>query len=1034
MLTSHKEIHNYLIEELKKDLIGPQKNDEELTDPPTLHYLSGILYPKNSEVDPEQDDDANQAAEDDDEQDMGTLIAATSNPSSIGVTFIVEKNETISIFIKIARYEPEIDSTTQRRIWKRREINIDPVVIRISNSTVKRKVVAPGLSLMIRVRERKDANIVTLSLSNIYQNENRSETPAENCFFQPALEIRAEDGSKPIFLARGNSSSSLQDPDRENNDLLYRHVPEFSIGHGCAVEWEAFNDQKAKCIRSTVIPNYEVLQVSPDFKESFLAQDMQFLATANKDDLLKELNEFILSYDAWIQKNEGDISQLPERLQPVAISNMENCRLVSRRIKRGIQLLSQDHQAFKAFQLANKSMLIQRTRIVWIKKAPKDRPAFPELTGNHRWRPFQIAFILMCIPAIQNPSDPDRNIVDLLWFPTGGGKTEAYLGLTAFTIFLRRLRSDKTNSGDGVTVLMRYTLRLLTIQQFQRAATLIMACETLRRENPEQLGEEEISIGLWVGGSATPNWLEKAKKALEELLDGERVLEGNPYQILNCPWCGKKLTPRDYRIASHMTIQCPNDNCDFMGGMPLYLVDEDIYSRKPSLLIGTVDKFARMPWMSQISSIFGRSKENKLPPELIIQDELHLISGPLGTLVGLYETAIDILCSNNGIPPKVIASTATIRRATEQCKNLFDRSLVQFPPPALDARDSFFAREVSADDKPGRLYLGVYAPGKSMKTALLRIYALLLQKISTHSASTELRDPYWTLVGYFNSMRELGGAVRLVEDDVRERMRVLANRDKEKQRYIESAEELNSRLGSDEIPQRLESMDVQMNNPGALDVLLATNMISVGVDIDRLGLMVVTGQPKMSSEYIQATSRIGRKYPGLVVTLYNWTRPRDRSHYERFVGYHSSIYSHVEPTSVTPYASRARDRGLHGVFISLVRHLILEMNNEDAAINFSPKSPSIQQIINLILDRVKSIDPSEVDETRKELEEICSRWDLLCQTGTLHYGPSYSNRSLPHLLHPAEEIVDEPLTFPTLNSLRDVEGQSGLFPIKKGRV
>jgi hypothetical protein len=320
-----------------------------------------------------------------------------------------------------------------------------------------------------------------------------------------------------------------------------------------------------------------------------------------------------------------------------------------------------------------------------------------------------------------------------------------------------------------------------------------------------------------------------------------------------------------------------------------------------------------------------------------------------------------------------------------------------------------------------------------MKTALLRMYASLLQKIFEHTGEPQLRDPYWTLVGYFNSMRELGGAVRLVEDDVRERIKGLANRNRVRPRPLDNIGELNSRVGSDEIPQRLEAMSLPVENPGALDVLLATNMISVGVDIDRLGLMAVTGQPKMSSEYIQATSRIGRQYPGLVVTLYNWTRPRDRSHYERFGGFHSAIYSHVEATSVTPFSSRARDRGLHAVFISLVRHLVPGMNPEDAAFRFAPDIPQVKAIIDLIVERVQALDPGEAEETRKELDGICRHWDRLGGGGELLYGRSFRNGALPHLMHRAEELSGETLSFPTLNSLRDVEGQSGLFPMPEGR-
>lgn len=1029
MQAMHEDARNYLIEELNRDLIGPGKVDEELSDPPTVHYLAGILYPENTRIDPEQDDDANQASEDDDEIDVGTLIAASSNPSSIGVTFVTEKEQTLVIKIRAAVYEPNEDTTNQRRIWKRRELDIEPITYQIKKSDVKTPNVAPGLKVMIRSRLRGNIAVVTISLINKNKARMGSDNQDELCFFQPELEIRSTD-NEPVFLSRQLSRTGIQYPDRELYDLLYRHAPEFAVGHGCSADWDALNSQKATCIRSSIVPKYEILQMSPELNQKFTAQEMKFLAFAEKTDLVRELTTLREAYVNWIFEQENKIPGLAENLKAIASENLFRCRHVAARIERGIRLLETDKTVLDAFQLANRSMLIQRSQVVWMKQKVENRTETPVISNEHRWRPFQLAFMLMSLSSVANPEDEDRLNVDLLWFPTGGGKTEAYLGLTAFSIFLRRFR--KGEAGAGVTVLMRYTLRLLTIQQFQRAATLIMACETIRRELPGKLGHEPISLGLWVGGSATPNFLKDAGDALTRLLNGERVLEGNPFQILNCPWCGTTLTPRDYRIAGNMTIQCPNDKCDFKGGMPLYLIDEDVYSRKPSLLIGTVDKFARMPWATSVSEIFGRGGKSYVPPELIIQDELHLISGPLGTLVGLYETAIDIMCSNGNVPPKVIASTATIRRAGEQCKSLFSRGLTQFPPPGLDARDSFFAREIPRVIKPGRLYIGVFAPGKSMKTALLRVYASLLQKIYSHSAGKDLRDPYWTLVGYFNSMRELGGAVRLVEDDVRERIRVVSRRDNEKQRYIENIEELNSRLGSDEIPKRLKSMDAEIGNPDVLDVLLATNMISVGVDVDRLGLMVVTGQPKMTSEYIQATSRIGRKFPGLVVTIYNWTRPRDRSHYERFVGYHSAIYSNVEPTSVTPFASRARDRGLHGVFISLVRHMLDGMKPEEAAVAFSPLHPDVQMIKELILDRVNAIDPSEVDDTRRELDLICDRWDSRSQSGTLYYGPSKSNPDLPHLMHHAEIKVEGSPSFPTLNSLRDVEGQSGLFPMTGG--
>ena len=756
---------------------------------------------------------------------------------------------------------------------------------------------------------------------------------------------------------------------------------------------------------------------------------MKFLAEAEGPELTTELSLLVKAYRDWIQVQAAGISGLSAEQAVTATRHLKDCHNMAERMALGISLLEGDIVIRRAFQLANRAMLMQRSRIEWLKLPSAGRPALPVETDSQRWRPFQIAFFLVCLPSIADPTDPAREDVDLLWFPTGGGKTEAYLGLTAFTIFLRRLRLADKHKAAGVTVLMRYTLRLLTLQQFQRAASLIMACEYLRRGMPQELGSDAdaITLGLWVGGGATPNSLKDASQALRRLLAGERVYDGNPRQLVTCPWCGQELTPRDYHVTVKMTIRCPNHTCAFHTGLPLYLVDEDVYRVRPTLVIGTVDKFARLPWLAEAGSLFGRPDRGNLPPELIIQDELHLISGPLGTMVGLYEVGVDFLSQHAGRPPKVIASTATIRRAREQVRGLFSRGLSQFPPSGLDARDSFFAVEAAPDQKPGRLYVGVYAPGKSMKTALLRVYALLLQKIAEHRSSPALRDPYWTLVGYFNSLRELGGAVRLVDDDVRERMRLLARRAGEPLRDIRAADELNSRIYQDDIPEMLQRMDIS-NEQGsaAIDVLLATNMISVGVDIDRLGLMVVTGQPKLSAEYIQATSRVGRKYPGLVITVYNWTRPRDRSHYERFIGYHSAIYSHVEPTSVTPFAGRARDRALHAVLIAMLRQYSATLNPENGAPAFDPQSVTVENILEYFHNRVQAIDPEEVDAADEQLRQVITTWSSLIRD-TLTYG----KQKYPHLLESAETFQTGSAAFPTLNSLRGVEGESGLYFVRK---
>ena len=318
-----------------------------------------------------------------------------------------------------------------------------------------------------------------------------------------------------------------------------------------------------------------------------------------------------------------------------------------------------------------------------------------------------------------------------------------------------------------------------------------------------------------------------------------------------------------------------------------------------------------------------------------MQDELHLISGPLGTRVGLYETAIEHLCSrvegDRTILPKVIASTATLRRARQQIRALFGRSKTSlFPPPGVDHAETFFA--YLDRSSPGRLYVGVAASGRPLKAILLRTYVALLgagqKQFNPKGKGDQTADAYMTLAGYFNSLRELGGMRRLVEDDVRTRAAAIEKRVPvghvgghpwAKNRTITMPVELTSREKAGAIKEAKDRLGLRFTDKERVDVLLASNMISVGVDIDRLGLMVVGGQPKTTSEYIQASSRVGRQHPGLVVTCFNVRRPRDRSHYERFAAYHESFYRYVEATSLTPFSGPALERGLAGTLVAMVR-------------------------------------------------------------------------------------------------------------------
>jgi hypothetical protein len=629
---------------------------------------------------------------------------------------------------------------------------------------------------------------------------------------------------------------------------------------------------------------------------------------------------------------------------------------------------------------------------------------------------------------------------------------------------------------------------LLTVQQFQRAAALICACELVRRSEPQKWGNELFRIGVWVGSGTTPNTFADSQKALEDIRDGKKPGSGSPVQLVACPRCGTALVgergipeKNTYQLdttAQRTLVWCCNEECDFGAalsnnqGIPVVVVDDEIYRTCPSLVVATVDKFARIPFKGQTRALFGlrdrysptfghiseahgdkvggrklrdvSPASRLLPPELIIQDELHLISGPLGTMVGLYETVVDYASSLMGegatrIPAKVIASTATIRRAAQQTRQLYGgKKLAIFPASGLTARDSFFAREMAidpeTDSSAGRLYVGVNAPGSSTKTLLVRVYSILLAtaegELQTDAA---VADPYGTLVGYFNSMRALGGAKRLVEDDVKlVRLRYLAQQRGLPRRNITDPEELTSRIDSWRIPGLLKQLDNPFprgKSDWPVDVLLATKMISVGVDIDRLGLMAVTGQPKTTAEYIQATSRVGRKHPGLVVTMYNWMGARDLSHYERFQSYHAALYRYVEAISVTPFSSRALDRGLRGMFAAMNRLFGRQMADEPNAENFDPGSAITSDIIEVVFQRAAVLVGNDnADLVRARLLSHRDDWahltDALLRYSWLDDSQRPPNNSRVLLRTAGTQNEGE---WPTPGSLREVEPTAAFF-------
>ncbi|WP_455680953.1 helicase-related protein [Streptomyces griseorubiginosus] len=433
-----------------------------------------------------------------------------------------------------------------------------------------------------------------------------------------------------------------------------------------------------------------------------------------------------------------------------------------------------------------------------------------------------------------------------------------------------------------------------------------------------------------------------------------------------------------------------------------------------------------MPWRPATAALFNLDDLDggTPPPELIVQDELHLISGPLGTLTGLYETAVDALSGR----PKVIASTATIRRAADQGRHLFARGVRQFPPAGLDARDSWFAVETPREDKASRRYVGLLAPGTSQSTLLIRTYATLLHRAKQAATDDEVRDAYWSLVGYFNSLRLLSAAELQVHDDVAAYLEVLAAREGAAARSVINYSELTSRIDASEIPTRLKGIEKRFPDEDTVDVLLATNMIAVGVDVDRLGLMAVMGQPQTTAEYIQATSRVGRAHPGLVAVMLNSARSRDRSHYESFQHFHSALYREVESTSVTPFSARARERGLHAVIVALARILIHEARpNEGAGRVDSYEDILRNRIKSVLLQRVQAVSPEETEAVSHAYDEFVDWW---CEEADINSGLLFEPRRgsrAPSLLKAYDDESVAADAWSTLWSLRDVDAEAALF-------
>lgn len=1033
-----------LVAGLRKQFVGPVGGAEEvLSIPPDRRYLMGTLYPQETDLQSQivtisEQDDTHGSEEVDEESRFADDPAAKANswlPSSLGMTLFTDASA-LRVTCRAAVY------TTERRngvrLWRRRPLPAAEVTVTPDRDSWP--VLEERGELHVRWRGYAGATLVTVTLVNAAvaaakdSGDKSPDADWDRMLFQVELSVAPVNGS---LLEYPGIRLNSKDEEEQELRLQYRHVRAHAVGHGCAVE-EEFSPQAPTApvrLHTRVMPLEEVPRVTP----SGGLDDPVLRLERLSDPLLpvpvlrQELLSFVQGYRDWYREQAS--YPVPAWGRRAADRILERIGRAVSRMETGVRMLCADPQALAAFRTANRAMALQMRRSApdlggGLRGNQDPVPESVEPPPTAAWRPFQLGFFLLAVAGLIDASHPDREIADVIWFPTGGGKTEAYLLLACFEMVLRRLRYGA--AGGGTAVLSRYTLSLLTTQQFQRAATTVCALEYLRREQPAteafgDLGDEPFSIGLWVGEATTPNTYADAHSKAEELRAAANP--GDVFILDRCPWCGTRIVPEaksvrasDYGFhttETSFTFFCTRLNCAFHDAIPVAVVDEHLYDQPPSFVLGTVDKFARLAWEPRAGRLFGANGRRR--PSLVLQDELHLLTGPLGTTVGLYESAILQLCGWDGTAPKVVASTATIRRSSDQVRRMYGRDVQLFPSPGLDARYSYFAEP--DPHAPGRLYLGVMAQGHTSGRATVAAAAAMLHEAA--QLPEEQRDHYWTLVVYHHSLRELGRTLTAARDDIPAQLAGLGSAgDSAVPRLLpeDTVQELTSNLDRREQPRLLARLQERgWPDPSAVSFLACTNMLSVGVDVGRLALMLILGQPKSAAEYIQATSRVGReRVPGLVVAFFNATKPRDRSHYETFGMFHRSLYRHVEPSSVTPWSVPSRRRALHAALVILLRHGH-GWSGEDQAGHVLDRPKDVADSVDRLVRWVKNSDPLSADAVEEELRALVSQWQEEAGIAAREHRPLVWKSAGKGQRHLLKSFDRQGGLWETLHSLRSVD-------------
>ena len=1003
---------------LVRDLVGPSIGEEEVLEQrPSEQYLAGAVYP------------IGYRGNDNQNEDLADPMQQTTKfyPSAMGLSVMTARWATLDVTASIGIY-----TEIKKGSWLRKTHKVATSIGLAETQDSVHQTFEFGdityAAVTVTVRRTLEDGRVLVTAMIVNRHVAGSGREDAHILFQAGIKISASEALKSLSNDErdgliGSGPSTLGE-EEEDLAFLYREAQPLAHGHGTSVDWS----ENRKQVWTETIPRSLVhgLRSDPSYF-SDLDLSIENLIGPGRDAAIEGL---IAQYASWIQA-------LTSRLEKVAAGQAHGdaaLRVAQRqadclaRMRAGQRRLSTDTAATRAWGYALQAMMLQF-----------QRPSIgPSRDGESpRLRPFQIAYLLLVLPGLgpDGATDPSRKIVDLLWFPTGGGKTEAYLLVVLVEAFLRRIHDPKDS---GCVALSRYTYRMLAFDQFSRAASAICAAELVRSSAGIDLGAVPFSVGLWIGGSQTPNQILEVDKAFgkKQIPWRQKWLNNNPsFPLVDCPWCGVPLRfTAEYLLADAENVDfalwCSNSQtCPFGNrngpSIPISVVDDHIYRTLPTIVVATADKLAQLPvWSARKGPAILRGRGSARPVSILVFDELHLLSGPLGTIASLYEIAVDAIAtsvSKESCRPKILASTATIRTAGSQVKGLLGRPLETFPVSGDDPDDSFWAVK---DDRPetARLYLGAMTSGSTWQALYVYSQTSIFRSVS--KLPSNQRNPYWTSVIYAGTLRDHGRTVGLIANDVRSRLTQFDDPDT---REIKQIEELRGdRVGS-RLPQVLAMLkrDYSPEDNEALDAVVTTNLIQVGVDVPRLGLMIMLGQPKGTAEYIQASSRVGRtaQSSGLVFTLFQHTRPRDRSHYEDFKGYHSALYRAVEPISVTPLAEPALERSIRAVFASIARHAVNTDNDADAK-TVGSNNELLKEAAQLIRAAAKDRDDGMASAASLDriLDQMQESWHARAVSGKALMWSNESKQlgQFPMLLAPRLPPSDGP-EWPYDYSMRNVE-------------